>query len=240
MVPKDIMERAVTEVLINKRAFYAVAKEFQIPHVTLRRYCLKHGKENNDGSNKVTLSRYGYFNNRSVFTPSQEILLAEYLLKALALYNGLTPEDVRKLAYNYAAQAGLAMPGSWVNAKQAGADWFSAFLKRHPELALRTQENTSLSRATSFNRHNVNTFYDKYSSLLERYCFTPEKIWNLDETGCTTVQKTKKIIAATGIKQVGAMVSSERGILITLCCAINPLSAHDVYIRHSQTLSQCA
>ena len=170
------MERAVTEVLINKRACYAVAKEFQIPHVTLRRYCLKHGKENNDGSNKVTLSRYGYFNNRSVFTPGQEILLAEYLLKASVLYYGLTPENVRKLAYNYAAQAGLAMPSSWVNAKQAGADWFSAFLKRHPELALRTPENTSLSRATSFNRHNVNTFYDKYSSLLERYCFIPEKI----------------------------------------------------------------
>ena len=212
------MERAVTEVLINKWACYAVAKEFQIPHVTLRRYCLKHGKENNDGSNKVTLSRYGYFNNRSVFTPGQEILLAEYLLKASALYYGLTPEDVRKLAYNYAAQAGLAMPSSWVNAKQAGADWFSAFLKRHPELALRTPENTSLSRSTSFNRHNLN---NKYSSLLERYCFTPEKIWNLDETGCTTVQKTKKIIAATGIKQVGAIVSSERGILVTLCCAIN-------------------
>ena len=46
------MERAVTEELINKRACYAVAKEFQIPHVTLRRYCLKHGKENNDGNNK--------------------------------------------------------------------------------------------------------------------------------------------------------------------------------------------
>ena len=55
---------------------------------------------------------------------------------------------------------------------------------------------------------------------MQRDGFTPDKIWNVDETGCTTIQKPRKIIAATGVKQVGAVVSAERGQLVTLCCAV--------------------
>ena len=57
--------------------------------------------------------------------------------------------------------------------------------------------------------------------VLERQEFTSESIWNGDETGCTAVQNPRKIIAATGVKQVGAMVSAKRGPLVTLCCAIS-------------------
>ena len=115
----------------------------------------------------------------------------------------------------------MNIPRSWVAAKQAGSDWLSGFMKRHPNLSLRTPESTSLSHATSFNRHNVKVFFDKYDAVLQRDGFTPDRIWNVDETGCTTVQKPRKIIAATGAKQAGAIVSAERGQLVTLCCDIS-------------------
>ena len=51
--------------------------------------------------------------------------------------------------------------------------------------------------------------------------YGPERIWNVDETGCTTVHKPAKVLATTGAKQVGAIVSAERGQLVTLCCAVN-------------------
>ena len=98
-----------------------------------------------------------------------------------------------------------------------------SFRRKYPVLSLRKPEATSFGRATSFNRHNVAECFTNYEKALERYKFTPDKSWNLDETGCTTVQKPSRIIAAAGAKQVGAIVSVERGHLVTVCCAISAI-----------------
>ena len=143
------------------------------------------------------------------------------MLKASVLYYGLCAEEIRSLAYEYANQLGLNVPNTWSEKRQARSDWLRLFMKRHPNLSLQTPKKTSLSRANSFNKHNVQTFFKNYSLVLKRHGFTPENIWNVDDTVCTTVQNSRKIIAATGVKQAGAMVSAERGQLVTLCCAIS-------------------
>ncbi|KAJ4440994.1 hypothetical protein ANN_10843 [Periplaneta americana] len=67
-----------------------------------------------------------------------------------------------------------------------------------------------------FNSVAVSKFFDNLSTCLEKYNFTPDKIYNVDETGLTTVPKTQsKIIAQKGRKHVGALTSAERGQLVT-------------------------
>lgn len=58
---------------------------------------------------------------------------------------------------------------------------------------------------------------------MDKYQFRPNNIYNVDETGCTTVQKVAKVVATKGIKQVGGIVSQERGSLVTVCVAVNAL-----------------
>lgn len=212
----ESMAEAVEQVLVVGRTCRSVATEYNIPHCTLRRYCIKASKEGR-------VNRVGYFNNRAVFSMDEERLLVEYLQKAANMYFGLNPVETRKLAFEYAVRLEKTVQQSWTNTNSAGADWLTAFMKRHDDLSLRTPEATSFSRATSFNKHNVTTFFDKLKSLYDRENFTPSNIWNLDETGCTTVQKPQKVLASTGAKQIGSMVSGERGQLVTLCCAINAL-----------------
>ena len=72
----------------------------------------------------------------------------------------------------------------------------------------------------SFNHINVNLFYDNLVDLYGRFRFEPQCIWNVDETGLTTVQNPGKIVPQKGVKQV---TSAERGKLATLCCAVNAL-----------------
>ena len=45
----------------------------------------------------------------------------------------------------------------------------------------------------------------------------------MDETGVTMVQRPPKIIAEKGVKQVSSVVSHERGVLVTVCCAVSAL-----------------
>lgn len=57
------------------------------------------------------------------------------------------------------------------------------------------------------------------SEVLQKYKFEPQRIFNSDETACSTVQKPPNIIAKKGMKQVGQV--TKKGKLVTICCFIN-------------------
>ena len=138
---QELMERAIKEVLFLQRKCRTVANEYDIPHVTLRRYCIKY-KESHPSAhlhdNPVTLETYGYRNNRQVFSKEQEELLAEYCIKASLMYYGICPAELKYLAYNYAIKLNLSVPGSWKENKTAGPDWYTAFMKRNSNISLRS------------------------------------------------------------------------------------------------------
>ena len=67
---------------------------------------------------------------------------------------------------------------------------------------------------SAFNKHNVDLFYNNLHSLLTKYKFAPNEIWNFDETGITTVQVPEHVLAERGEHQVGSVTSAERGTLV--------------------------
>jgi hypothetical protein len=139
-----------------------------------------------------------------------------------------TAKDTRVLAYEMAKINSKNIPASWEKNKMAGIDWLQGFLKRHTkELSIRQPEGCSLSRASSFNEHNVNIFFDNMKKAYGRSeAFSDgTRIYNLDETGTTTVQKPKKVLSSKGTKQVSQCTSGERGVLITTCCIISAIGS---------------
>lgn len=128
---------------------------------------------------------------------------------------GLTSNDLRRLAFQLAERNGIAH--QFNREKQmAGKDWLYSFIKRHP-ISLRQPEATSAARARLFNRTNVNKFFDLLEPLMDKHKFPPNNIYNVDETGISTVQsKPSKVLAKTGRKQVGSLVSAERGQTVTV------------------------
>lgn len=177
--------KAVDLVTKEKRSLRNAANEAGIPFNTLRRYVQKR---------QLGIMSIGYSKFKQVFTDEQEKKLERYILAASKIFFGLTPHDIRMLAHQCAKKFGIKTPDSWQESGQAGVDWFTSFMKRHPRLLLRVPEATSLARACSFNPTTVGQYFSSLGEVLDRYKFQAADIWNCDETGITTVQKFLMII----------------------------------------------
>ena len=140
------------------------------------------------------------------------------------MFYGLTKLQERQLAYKFSETKKIPMPKSWTEKEAAGEDWLRGFRKRSGKLSLRNPESTSLARSVGFNRPAVDNFFCKLKeALLRDGTISPQNIWNLDETGISTVVKPSKILAKKGVKQIGQISSAERGVSMTMCCCINAI-----------------
>jgi hypothetical protein len=90
----DILS-VVKRVVDDDAKVRAVAVESEIDRMTLTRYIKKF-------QNGELQPHFGYWGNRRVFTEEEEIVLSEYLQTSSKMYFGLTPNEVQKLAYEYA------------------------------------------------------------------------------------------------------------------------------------------
>jgi len=216
-VSSSTMRLAAEAVVSRELSLCKAASKLEIAKTTLFRY-VKKLKTAHDVNSVTFCPKYQA---RQVFTAEGEGMLVDYCLTASKLNYGLSPKQVRVLAFDFATANNKVIPNAWIFNQSAGPDWLSAFLKRHQQLAIRTPEATSLSRSTSFNKNNVAEFFDNLRIVLDRHHFTPNDIYNIDETEVTTVQKPTKVLAGRGTKQVGRMTSAERGTLVTMCCAVN-------------------
>ena len=139
------------------------------------------------------------------------------------MFHGLTKLKVKQLAYKFATAKQKKIPVSWISNQLAGEDWLKGFRHRNRTLSLRQPEATSLARACAFNKHNVGYFFDNLQNIFNENNIPPQNIFNLDETGLSTVQKPSQVFALAGSKQVGKVTSAERGENVTMCACINAI-----------------
>lgn len=215
-----LMQAAVKSVIEDGVSARQVSRDLKIPRTTLKRYL---EVARNQGIENTCFQKTNA--TRLVFSAEQETMLENYLLTASKHHHGLTPKQARILAWEFAKKNRQNYPKTWDTTECAGEDWLSGFMKRHPRLSCRKPEATSLSRGTSFNKKNVNDFYDNLHSVLTRHSFPAKDIWNIDETGLTTVHKPPKVLADKKARQVGQVTSAERGVLCTMVGCVSASGA---------------
>jgi hypothetical protein len=82
-------------------------------------------------------------------------------------------------------------------------------MKKRKNCKLCKPENTSLSLATVFNKTKGIAFFDNYERALKSWEFTAYRVYNIDETGVSTVVQSPNVVAQLWTKQVGQAVSGE-------------------------------
>lgn len=116
----------------------------------------------------------------------------------------------KNLKHNFSLQTRLA-----------GKDWLYGFFKRNPSVSIKKPESTSLARITGFNREEVMLFFQNLEYLMTQHKFKATKIYNMDETGISTVQDPGLIIAEKGQKSIGSVTSWEWGKNVTVICSMS-------------------
>jgi hypothetical protein len=185
----------------------AASKHFNIPFETLRK------RKCTENVGKPKLGRC------TVLSTEDEKLLTARLQLLDNLFYGLAPSEIRRIAYEYAESKNLPHNFSKVT-KLAGRDWFQGFIKRNP-LRVRKPEAVSINRITGLNRDDVMRFFKNLEDVMTKEKYTPDNIYNMDETGVTTVQDPGKVVSTQGKKRVGSVTSWERGKNITVICSMN-------------------
>lgn len=213
----ESMNRALKEYRECKIGLNEIQRKYGIPKKTFLRH---HRGEVQRGTERTSVDSV---NGRELaLPPKAEEEFVRLILEFESSLFGLTPLDVRRLAYQILDQNPHLQNRFNTEKKIAGKKWYYSFLKRHPELSLRQPEKVSASRAKGFNKENVSHFFDVLEKVVDENGFNGFRIFNVDESGFQTVQKkAPKILAMKGKKRVGALTSAERGVNTTIVCCTN-------------------
>jgi len=147
-----------------------------------------------------------------------EEVLVNHAIKLQRMLFGLSTADLQRLAFEIAERQNIAHS---FKGNMAGNSWLRGFLARHPSLVTRCPEPTSIQRAIGFNAPSKQAFFRLYGEELQKNSFTPDKVFNIDESGLTVVHKPGKVLAQKGEKQVGKITSGEKGETMTIVCAMS-------------------
>uniref|UniRef100_A0A8D9EKN5 HTH CENPB-type domain-containing protein n=1 Tax=Cacopsylla melanoneura TaxID=428564 RepID=A0A8D9EKN5_9HEMI len=161
---QEEMTQAIQEVLSGNMGYMKASKTYHVPQSTLEDRVRKARVQNLSSAEaaRKSLGRY-----KPVFNTEQESEIVDHVLLMEQRLFGLTLEDLRRLAYNLAESNNIKHPFN-EEKKKAGKSWLYGFLKRNPQISLRSPEKTSLARAKGFNRTAVGKFFDLLHTLNEQ------------------------------------------------------------------------
>jgi hypothetical protein len=100
-------------------------------------------------------------------------------------------------------------------------------VERNSQLTVRTTQGISLARVKGFNPENVRKFFELYEPEFIKISSQPHRLFNVDETGITVVQhKHGKVISFKVKKEVGKLISGDRGCPITVITCMNAVGTY--------------
>ncbi|KYM95092.1 hypothetical protein ALC62_14275, partial [Cyphomyrmex costatus] len=167
------------------------AKEYKLACFTLRRYIAKNINIKNEELQNISL--IPNYDVNKICTTEQEKTLKEYVKECALTFYDLSTVDCRRIAYQMATINNIKVSDNWIREEMTGYEWLRSFRSRHPDL--------SLKPLPSFGN-----------------CC---RIYNLDETATTTIQRPKKVLAPNGVRNIGKVTSGEKGILVTKALIIH-------------------
>ncbi|CAH1975463.1 unnamed protein product [Acanthoscelides obtectus] len=207
---EEDLRNAVSDIHGGKGSVREISRTYDVPVRTLRR------RMRSGNLNKVALGR------KSLLSMVQETSLVKYIQNMASHGFALSAHDIKKLSYSFAIQQNI--PHNFnTERKRAGQDWFLAFMRRHPELAVRKAQRMSTARAKGMTRQECTQYFELLGNVLRENNLLnkPQNIFSLDETGLQLNNNPGKVVVTKGTKMVNCITSAEKGETISVITCVN-------------------
>lgn len=197
---KKTTDRSSIDEIAIKNALADIQNKTKTPTSAARKYGLKRTtlisrlKKAQSSELHVSPIFSSKYTTHQIFSKDEERELVDYFKKCSAQTYGFSFSMARSFSFQYAKKNKVKVPRSWTIKKEAGIDWVRGFLRRNPDISLRKPENISLARIRGFNQEAVPEFFDNLRRLYDKNSYKPQNIYNLDETGITTVLAPPKVV----------------------------------------------
>ncbi|XP_069136714.1 jerky protein homolog-like [Argopecten irradians] len=201
----DRMHRAVNAVRNEGLSVRKAAEAFGIAKSTLSDHV----------SGKVALgSRSG---RKTVFPAEVEKEMVEIAQRRANEGFGLSRQQLLGKAARLATNMKIKTP---FKGGKPGQAWWDGFRQRNPSIALRKPEKLSSIRARNMNQVTLSNYFQDLSEVITSLNLqnSPDKIWNMDETGCQLEHKPVSVIARKGARSVPGVVGNSRESATMLPC----------------------
>lgn len=202
---KNNLKQAVGAVQSGTMSVREAAQQFGIPRSTI--YDRVSGRVSMDTSP----------GKQTVFPKEVENKLATNIKEAASMGIGLSKQQIIAKAARLAQSINLRTP---FRNGVPGKDWAEGFLKRHPDISLRSQTPLSTVRSRMLNKVVTSNYFMELSNIVSRLNVKekPEAIWNMDETSVSLCHRPTKVYAQKGARNIPGRVSNSRETLTVVAC----------------------
>ncbi|XP_060608620.1 uncharacterized protein LOC132760626 [Ruditapes philippinarum] len=207
---KESLKRAYAGCVSNGMSVYRASRVYHVPESTLR----------DRTRHNVTLeARPGP---ETLLSSLEEDKLAQHIKYMASIGYGYTMTNVRFMAADYARSMGKKV----VAKDGLSTVWYYSFMKRNPDLKAVKPQKLDLARAKGASEEKINNYFKKLKNILDDNDLinSPERIYNIDETGVSTQHSPPKIVCGKNDKPQA--ITSPRSSNVTIIGGANALGNH--------------
>lgn len=156
----------------NRRSLREIANEFHVHPSTLSNR-INHGLRPPSSAHT----------HRQALTPGEEEALIEYIHRHTVIGHPISPAHTHDIANRIRQNRSDENDDLPVEFSSIGKNWLDGFKRRHPSVHSAFSRRIEASRYSAVSREQLEPWFDQVKELMDKHHYTPDRIWNMDETG---------------------------------------------------------
>jgi hypothetical protein len=158
---------------------------------------------------------------KTSLTADEEALLVTAILTAQRANQPMIREDIKYMVKEFIASTKRK---TYFTDGKPGQKWMRFFLRRHPEISLRSPEILEVNRSKQLSTAVLNRFFEEVLLPVVRkdnLLGNPKLWWNIDESGFTGNPKAGKVLCEKGTKTVSQLTPNSAKKMTTVLFGVN-------------------